>query len=73
MQQSQQIRLWDVLTRTSFLYWWGRGYTYVEVPALVRASGACEFVDSLMEAALDGGLNWAAQPVFLKQTGQLHL
>jgi aspartyl/asparaginyl-tRNA synthetase len=73
MHQHQQIRLWDVLTRTSFSYWWGRGYTYVEVPSLVRASGACEFVDSLMEAALDGGLDWAAQPVFLKQTGQLHL
>lgn len=73
MIQSQQIRLWDVLTRTSFSYWWGRGYTYVEVPSLVRASGACEFVDSLMEAAMDGGITWAAQPVFLKQTGQLHL
>ena len=73
MHQHQQIRLWDVLTRTSFAYWWGRGYTYVEVPSLVRASGACEFVDSLMEAALDGGITWASQPVFLKQTGQLHL
>ena len=22
MHQHQQIRLWDVLTRTSFAYWW---------------------------------------------------
>jgi len=73
MNASQKVKLWDLATRTSFMHWWSRGYTYVEVPSLVRASGACEFVDSLMEAALDGGLNWASQPVFLKQTGQLHL
>ncbi|MBI5059961.1 hypothetical protein HZB60_09325 [candidate division KSB1 bacterium] len=73
MNSTQQIQLWDLVTRTSFSYWWGRGFTYVEVPSLVRASGACEFVDSLMEAALDSGTTWAAQPVFLKQTGQLHL
>ncbi|HEY3295474.1 MAG TPA: amino acid--tRNA ligase-related protein [bacterium] len=73
MKTTQQVKLWDLLTRTSFNHWWSRGYTYVEVPALVRASGACEFVDSLMEASLDGRLNWGAQPVFLKQTGQLHL
>lgn len=73
MTTDQHVVLWDLLTRTSFSHWWSRGYTYVEVPALVRASGACEFVDSLMEASLDGKLNWGAQPVFLKQTGQLHL
>jgi aspartyl/asparaginyl-tRNA synthetase len=73
MKTEQQVMLWDLLTRTSFNHWWSRGYTYVEVPALVRASGACEFVDSLMEASLDGRLDWGAQPVFLKQTGQLHL
>lgn len=73
MKTHQQVMLWDFLTRTSFNHWWSRGYTYVEVPSLVRASGACEFVDSLMEASLDGRLDWGAQPVFLKQTGQLHL
>src|SRR3989339_2071333 len=73
MRMEQQIQLWNLVTRTSFLHWWSRGYTYVEVPSMVRASGACEFVDSLMEASLDSKLDWAAQPVFLKQTGQLHL
>lgn len=73
MDRNQNVLLWDLLTKTSCSHWWARGYTYVEVPALVRASGACEFVDSLMEAALDGRLDWGAQPVFLKQTGQLHL
>lgn len=73
MKTIEQIKLWDLVTRTSFMYWWGRGYTYVEVPGLVRASGACEFVDSLMEAAMDSSTTWASQPVFLKQTGQLHL
>lgn len=73
MNTAQRIRLWDLATQTSFMHWWSRGYTYVEVPSLVRASGACEFVDSLMEAALDSRLDWGTQPVFLKQTGQLHL
>ena len=40
---------------------------------MVRASGACEFIDSLMEVAMDSSTDWANQPVFLKQTGQLHL
>ncbi len=73
MTLEQQIKLWHHCTQTSFCHWWARGYHYVEVPSMVRASGACEFVDSLMEASLDSSLNWAAQPVFLKQTGQLHL
>ena len=73
MTLEQQIKLWHLSTQTSFCHWWARGYHYVEVPSMVRASGACEFVDSLMEASLDSSLNWAAQPVFLKQTGQLHL
>jgi asparaginyl-tRNA synthetase len=73
MKMEQQVQLWNLVTKTSFLHWWSRGYTYVEVPSMVRASGACEFVDSLMEASLDSKLDWAAQPVFLKQTGQLHL
>ena len=73
MTLGQQVKLWHLATQTSFCHWWARGYHYVEVPSMVRASGACEFVDSLMEASLDSSLNWAAQPVFLKQTGQLHL
>lgn len=73
MTHDQQIRLWHTVTSTSFKHWLDRGYTYVEVPSTVRASGACEFVDSLLEVAMDGSNLWASQPVFLKQTGQLHL
>jgi aspartyl/asparaginyl-tRNA synthetase len=73
MTHDQQISLWHTVTSTSFKHWLDRGYTYVEVPSTVRASGACEFVDSLLEVAMDSSTQWASQPVFLKQTGQLHL
>jgi aspartyl/asparaginyl-tRNA synthetase len=73
MTHEQQIQLWHVVTSTSFQHWLGKGYTYVEVPSMVRASGACEFVDSLLEVAMDSSTMWASQPIFLKQTGQLHL
>lgn len=73
MTHEQQIKLWDIVTVTSFKHWLSKGYSYVEVPAVVRASGACEFIDSLMEVAMDSSTDWAKQPVFLRQTGQLHL
>lgn len=50
-----------------------RGYTEVVVPRIVRATGACENVNTLFEVGVDGDLNWFGHKAYLAQTGQLYL
>ncbi len=51
-----------------------RGYTEVVVPRVVRASGACENINTLFEVAVDGKLHWFGdRQSYLAQTGQLYL
>lgn len=51
-----------------------RGYTEVVVPRIVRASGACENIDTLFEVAVDANLKWFNdRRSYLGQTGQLYL
>jgi len=51
-----------------------KGYVEVAVPRLVRASGACENVNTLFEVSVDGDLTWFNQKRgYLAQTGQLFL
>lgn len=49
------------------------GYTEIIVPRLVRATGACENVNTLFEVGVDGNLNWFGHKAYLAQTGQLYL
>lgn len=51
-----------------------RGYTEVIVPRIVRASGACENIDTLFEVAVEGDDVWFnGHRGYLAQTGQLYL
>lgn len=51
-----------------------RGYTEVIVPRIVRASGACENIDTLFEVGVDRDRRWFNdRPAYLAQTGQLYL
>lgn len=50
-----------------------RGYTEVVTPRLVRATGACENVNTLFEVGVDNDLNWFGHQAYLAQTGQLYL
>jgi len=51
-----------------------RGYTEVVVPRLVKASGACENVNTLFEIHVDGEKQWFnGHRGYLAQTGQLYL
>jgi asparaginyl-tRNA synthetase len=51
-----------------------RGYAEVTVPRIVRASGACENINTLFEVSVDGNLTWFNQKRgYLTQTGQLYL
>ena len=50
-----------------------RGYTEVVVPRIVRATGACENVNTLFEVGVDEDFNWFGHQAYLAQTGQLYL
>ncbi len=51
-----------------------QGYTEIFVPRMVRATGACENVDTLFEVSVGGDDSWFNVPhVYLAQTGQLYL
>lgn len=50
-----------------------RGYTEVVVPRIVRATGACENVNTLFEVAVDKDFKWFDCSAYLAQTGQLYL
>lgn len=50
-----------------------RGYTEVVVPRIVRATGACENVNTLFEVGVDKNFNWFGHQAYLAQTGQLYL
>ncbi len=51
-----------------------RGYTEVVVPRIVRASGACENINTLFEVAVDENVRWFNdRKGYLAQTGQLYL
>ncbi len=50
-----------------------RGYTEVVVPRIVRATGACENVNTLFGVGVDRDMNWFGHQAYLAQTGQLYL
>lgn len=52
----------------------GQGFIEVMTPHVVRASGACENVNTLFEVAVDSNPTWFnGRKAYLSQTGQLYL
>lgn len=49
------------------------GFIEVIVPRIVRATGACENVNTLFDVTSDGDQKWFGRPAYLAQTGQLYL
>lgn len=50
-----------------------RGYIEVVVPRIVRATGACENINTLFEVSVDKDMKWFGHQAYLAQTGQLYL
>ncbi|MDP2586892.1 MAG: amino acid--tRNA ligase-related protein [Candidatus Komeilibacteria bacterium] len=50
-----------------------RGFTEVVVPRIVRATGACENVNTLFEVSSNKDFKWFGSNSYLAQTGQLYL
>jgi len=58
-------------------YFEKEGFVEIFPPKIVRASGACENIDTLFEVWVDGKRNWfhseRPHPAYLSQTAQLYL
>ena len=50
-----------------------RGFTEIFVPRIVRATGACENVNTLFEISCGNDYQWFGRRAYLAQTGQLYL
>lgn len=48
-------------------------YNEITIPRIVRASGACENVNTLYTVVANGNPNWYGHTAYLAQTGQLYL
>ena len=67
-------KLVSQVLKSSRRYLEEKEYVEVAVPKVVRASGACENVNTLFEVSVDGDLKWFNQKKgYLAQTGQLYL
>ncbi|MGB2769028.1 MAG: hypothetical protein WBC88_04810, partial [Candidatus Zixiibacteriota bacterium] len=70
----KSTKLISQVRKSSRSYLEERGYVEVAVPRIVRASGACENINTLFEVSVDGDLAWFSQRRgYLVQTGQLYL
>lgn len=50
-----------------------QGFTALFPPRVVRASGACENINTLFEVSVDKNHHWFDRQAYLAQTGQLYL
>lgn len=68
------INLESFVTKVGRQYFEKNGFTEVTTPRLVRASGACENINTLFEVSVDNDQKWFnGKRAYLAQTGQLYL
>lgn len=76
----RQARLESRVSKAMLEYLFKQGYEFIAPPGIVRASGACENVDTLFEVSVEGDVRWfrtgmnkTSKKAYLRQTGQLFL
>lgn len=70
----QTIKLTDFVLKAGRRYLEKNNFTEVVTPRIVRASGACENVNTLFEVSSEGDTKWFnGHTSYLAQTGQLYL
>lgn len=69
----QLIKLTNHILKTARDYLEKKGYVEIVVPRVVRASGACENIDTLFEVSVEDNHYWFKRKSYLAQTGQLFL
>ncbi len=68
------VRLTDFVLKSGRKYLEHNNFTEVVTPRIVRASGACENVNTLFEVSSDLDARWfGGRTAYLAQTGQLYL
>jgi len=68
------IKLTDFVIDSARKYLRENSYTEVVTPKIVRASGACENINTLFEVSSDNDFRWFnGEKAYLAQTGQLYL
>lgn len=78
-QKTSQVRLEQAVFNAGLDYLKKEGFTWVpSVPRMVRATGACENIDTLFEVSVDKDQQWFGKSgenhrAYLAQTGQLYL
>jgi asparaginyl-tRNA synthetase len=71
--EHKRIKLISQVFKSARKHLEDRGYTEIFVPRVVRATGACENVNTLFEVYVDGNYQWFGKRSYLAQTGQLYL
>ncbi len=73
MQKHQVAALEGFVLMEGQKYFYEQGFTPLYPPRIVRASGACENVNTLFEVSVDKDFQWFGSQAYLAQTGQLYL
>ncbi|MFH1173261.1 MAG: amino acid--tRNA ligase-related protein [bacterium] len=78
-QKTSQVRLEEAVFSAGLDYLKKEGFNWIpSVPRIVRATGACENIDTLFEVSVDKDRHWFGEEnkkhcTYLAQTGQLYL
>lgn len=73
MNKKQLARLEGFVLKTAEDFFREQGFTALFPPKIVRASGACENINTLFEVSVDRDDHWFERRAYLSQTGQLYL
>ena len=73
MHKSQIARLEGFVIKEAEDFFRHQGFIPLFPPKIVRASGACENIDTLFEVSVDKNHRWFDSNAYLSQTGQLYL
>ena len=73
MNKPQTARLEGFVLKEAEKFFADKGFVPLFPPKIVRASGACENINTLFEVSVDNNHKWFDRNAYLSQTGQLYL
>ncbi|OIO46590.1 MAG: hypothetical protein AUJ28_02300 [Parcubacteria group bacterium CG1_02_37_51] len=73
MNKAQLAKFEGVVIKQAEMFFHDQGFVPLFPPKVVRASGACENVNTLFDVSVDQDPKWFGRSAYLSQTGQLYL
>ena len=73
MNKKQTAQLESFVLKKAEEFFLSKGFTALFPPKIVRASGACENINTLFEVSVDKDHKWFDRSAYLSQTDQLYL